>query len=614
MRSEKVSLAVRESIAFGLVAIILLLLFIGLINLQVVHYSELSEKSENNRIRVVPIVPRRGLLLDREGRVIVGNRPSYSVAIIPAEEIKGQTVANLAQLLDADTTHVRNRIKRNMVGYHQPATIRRDLPFEAVAVLEEQSGKFPGVGYQMDRLREYLTGASIEAFTGFVDEVSAEELKRVDSARYRLGSMIGKKGIEKTYDTILRGREGTQFIEVKASGQLLGQYAGRETISDIPGADLVLGIDLDLQQKCVEVLKGFCCGAMVAMDPRTGEVLAMASYPGYEANIFASVVPDSLWKALQADSSHPLLNRPVNGLYPPGSTVKFVTIGAGLDEHFINQNTMLPGCLGGMQFGNRYFRCWEEAGHGQLTPAEAIEHSCDVYMYQLGMKMGPELLANYYLRCGFGRPTGIDLPGEYGGTVPTTAYYNKRYGENKWTRTLVLNTSIGQGELLTTPLQLAQFFCGLAMDGVVYRPHVVKEIHHPDGQVEKITPEVSFELPFTKSTMDLLQRAMRLVVEGPGGTARRLRNSVYSIGGKTGTAQNPHGNEHSWFVGVAPLDSPEIVCAAIVENAGHGSDVAAPAVGEVIKTYMYKKLGISDTVKAVAADTLLQQDTLHVGL
>ncbi|RME18820.1 MAG: penicillin-binding protein 2 [Candidatus Zixiibacteriota bacterium] len=457
-----------------------------------------------------------------------------------------------------------------------------------VAMLEEQSSRFPGVSYSMERVRMYPRGLGTEAFTGYVGEVSPDELKNLSPELYRLGSTIGKKGLEKQYDQLLRGREGTKYVEVFASGQILGDYAGRPVDPGTPGSDLVLTIDMDLQAACAQALDTFCCGAIVAMDPRSGEVLALASYPGFDANIFSSVIPDSLWREIRGDSTHPLLNRPLNGLYPPGSTVKFVTVGAGMMEGLINENSRLNPCLGGMQFGNRFFRCWQAGGHGSLNGAHALEQSCDVFMYQLGLKLGIDKLSEYFDGCGFGKLTGIDLPGEAAGLNPNSAYYNERYGRNKWTRALVLNNSIGQGELLVTPIQLAQFFCGLANRGIVFRPHLLKSRRLPDGRIVETAPEVSFNLPFSERTLAYLKEGMRLVVEGKQGTARALRDPRYHFGGKTGTAQNPHGENHSWFVGVAPLDAPEIVVAAIVENAGEGSAVAAPLVKKILDAYMAK--------------------------
>jgi len=582
----------RTKIAYGLIAALAFFLLGGLFKLQVIDHAELAVRSENNRIRVQPIIPRRGVVYDREGRVVIDNRPSYTVSVIPAEEVREVTVSNLADLIGLDTTQIRKRIRRNMVSRYQPAPVKKDIPFEVIAVLEEQSARFPGVTYQMERVRLYTDSIGAETITGYVGEISPEDLEKPELADYQPGSMIGKKGFEKEYDQVLRGREGTKYVEVSASGQILGQYSERQQVEALPGSDITLTIDLDIQEACVQELDSFCCGAVVALDPRTGELLAATSYPGIDANIFSSVIPDTLWQQLQADSTHPMLNRVMNGLYPPGSTTKLAVIGAALEEGIINENTILKPCLGGMQYGNRFFRCWEHGGHGSLNAAHALEQSCDVYLYQLGIKLGIDGMARYYDLCGFGQPTGIDLPNESKGLNPTTALYDEMYGKNKWTHALALNNSIGQGEILSTPLQLAQFFCGVANNGVVYRPHVVKEITEPDGTTIAIKPEVAFRLPFSQETLDLLIEGIRLVVHGEKGTARAQASSRYVMGGKTGTAQNPHGENHSWFCAVAPLDNPEIVVAAIIENAGDGSKVAAPVVSRIIKRYMDKRDGL----------------------
>ena len=592
MERSKLSLAGREKIGYGVILALLVVLTVGLVKLQIVEHDELAVRSENNRIRVVPIIPRRGLVIDRDGKIIIDNRPSYTVSVVPAEVIPDKTLPNLAGLLALDTVRIKNRIRKNMVSRYQPATVKRDVSFEIVAILEEQSGKFPGVTYHMEQVRQYIRELGSEVITGYVGEVSEEELKRNSNEGYRLGSITGKKGLEKQYDKVLRGREGTAYIEVTASGQILGELKERLPIPATPGSDLTLTIDNDLQLACTQALDTFCCGAIVAIDPRNGEVLAMTSYPTYDANIFSSVIPEDLWEEIRSDSTHPLLNRPLKGLYPPASTVKFIGVGAALEEGIITRNSTLKPCLGGMQFGNRFFRCWLPGGHGSVSSVHALEQSCDVFMYQLGLKLGIDKLSEYYGKCGFGIPTGIDLPSEDPGLNPNTDWYNNYYGERQWTRALVLNNVIGQGELLATPVQLARFFCGLVNSGVVYQPHIVKKISHPTGGEQTVTPKIAFTLPFSQSTLTTLLDGMRLVVEGEHGTARRLANDFYSIGGKTGTAQNPHGENHSWFVGVAPMENPEIVVCAIVENAGHGSDVAAPVVGQIIKAHMTKKLGL----------------------
>ncbi len=600
---EKLSVGERYRFALVVVAIVVLVCVAGLIKLQIFQHRQLAEMSENNRIRVIPILPKRGHILDREGKVIVDNRPSYTVSVIPVEEVRYRTLPQLSTLIGFDTSHIRSRIEANMVSRYQPAAVRRDVSFETIAVLEEQYDRFPGVTYQMERVRQYAPEIGGEAFTGYVGEVSEAELATPEFEFVRQGSMIGKKGLEKKYDRILRGQEGTAYIEVSSSGQIIGEYEGRPPIKAIPGADLTLSIDLDLQQACIKAQDTFCCGGVVALDPRNGEILAMMSFPEYDANMFSGVIPDSLWQVVSNDSTHPLLNRPLKGLYPPGSTIKLLTLGAGLEEGVISSGTTFKPCLGGLQFGNRFFRCWEEAGHGITNSVHAVERSCDVYFYQLGAELGVDKLSHYLGLCGFGRSSGVDLPNEDQGLNPNSTYYNRRYGEGRWSKGLVLNNAIGQGEILANLFQMAQFYSGIANKGIVFRPHLVRMIHLPEQPPEMITPQVAFNLPFSKKTLELLNEGLRLVVEGDHGTARRLKNQFYSIGGKTGTVQNPHGENHSWFIGVAPLEAPEIVVAAIIENSGHGSDVAAPMVAKIIDAYMLKKEGRRQIMLAEEADT-----------
>ena len=572
----------------GIFGAIMLVLLLGLIKLQVVDYADFAKQSEANSYRVQPLLPRRGLILDREKRPIVENRPSFTVSIVPKEK-KPQTIPNLAPVIGLDTAEIARRLRRNLVSIYQPVPIIRDTSFAMVAILEERAPYFPGVSVKIEEVRDYKDYLKPECFTGHVGEISEQELpQHPNNKEYHPGSIIGKKGLEKEYDARLRGREGTAYIEVTATGQELGVYQGKGPTLPTAGEDLILTIDNDVQAAAVQALDSFCCGALVAIDPRSGDVLAMTSYPGFDANYFSSTMPESVWNAIATNPYHPLLNRPVNGVYPPGSTIKPVTIGAGLQEGVIDANTTLKPCYGGYQFGNRYWHCWQPRGHGYLTPTGAIEQSCDVYLYQVGQKLGVERLSHYLDLCGFGRVSGIDLPDESPGLDPTPEELDRRHGTGKWSNGLVLNFSIGQGELLVTPLQLAQFYCGLANNGVVMRPHLVQEFISPFGRKMIVRPAESFRLPFDATTIALLREGIRLVVEGAGGTARSLRNRDYSVGGKTGTAENPHGDNHSWFVGVAPMEAPEIVVAAIVENAGHGSAVAAPLVGKVIRAYMEK--------------------------
>jgi penicillin-binding protein 2 len=413
-------------------------------------------------------------------------------------------------------------------------------------------------------------------------------MKKLDPAIYRPGSLIGKAGVERYYDRELRGVEGTEYVEVTAAGQLLGATEDQPQISPIPGNDLILTIDNDIQKAASESFGEFCCGAAVVLDPRNGEILAMVSKPPNDANVFSSVMTTEIWQAILADSTNPLLNRPVDGLYPPGSTFKLMVAGAALELGLIDRTTMFTNCNGGYRFGNRIFHCWEKGGHGRLPVLNAIEQSCDVFFYQVGLRLGLEEYAKFARACGFGQRTLIDLPQEAAGLVPSTQWYNKRLGKGQWTQAVLLNLAIGQGELLVTPLQLAQFYSGLANGGRVFKPHLLRSIIGPDGRETFRGGEFAFDLPFSKPTIDMLREGLYNVIQGGRGTARGARIAGTTLGGKTGTAQNPHGQDHSWFVGYAPADNPEILACVIVENAGHGSTYAAPAVRGIIKTYLTK--------------------------
>ncbi|MGH8016662.1 MAG: hypothetical protein ACREBV_10755, partial [Candidatus Zixiibacteriota bacterium] len=294
--AEKLTASERNRYAILVVIVIVLVCIAGLVKLQIFQHRQMAEMSENNRIRVIPILPKRGHILDREGRVIVDNRPSYTVSVIPVEEVRYRTLTQLSTLIGFDTSLIRQRIKANMVSQYQPTAIKRDVSFETIAVLEEQYDRFPGVSYQMERVRQYAHSLGAQAFTGYVGEISEGELKLPEFEFIRPGSVVGKKGLEKQYDRLLRGQEGTAYIEVSSNGQIIGEYEGRPPIKAIPGTDLTLSIDLDLQEACVKALDTFCCGGIVALDPRNGEVLAMLSFPPYDPNIFSGVIPDSLWQ------------------------------------------------------------------------------------------------------------------------------------------------------------------------------------------------------------------------------------------------------------------------------------------------------------------------------
>lgn len=563
-----------------------LILLVGLVRLQVLRHAELLNQSENNRLRVQPVSPKRGIITSRDGLELVGNRPSYNISLVRSELTRGVTIPQLSKLIGFDSALIAKRLSRNREPLYLPAVIKRDVDFEKVAILEEQYENYPGVTYEPDRVRRYAAELSSQCFTGYIGE-AGDRAESPGPLSVREGSLVGKQGLERYYDQTLRGFEGTRYLEISARGVVLGDLADRPPKLALAGADLILTIDAELQREAANAFDTFCCGAIVAIDPRNGEVLAMVSKPDFDANIFSSAISTETWNRIINDSNKPLLNRPLDGRYPPASPFKLVTAGALLEEGLVDRQTSFSPCLGGWQFGRRWFRCWKLAGHGNTGVVSSIAQSCDVYYYQAGLKLGVDKLGEYAVKCGFGRETGVDLPQENAGLVPNSDTLTRMYPDG-WTRALTLNLSIGQGELLVTPLQMAQFFCGLANGGIVYRPHVLKTIVYPSGTKTDLRPEVSFTLPFSATTLEILREGLLDVVHSRDGTAKKTAVAEYRAGGKTGTAQNPHGENHSWYIGFAPFDNPVIVIAIIVENGGHGSEVAAPMVSKLMQGYIQR--------------------------
>jgi len=596
MKDNSIQKNSRIIIAGSSITLLLLFLLSAFAFQQVGRHEYYKQQSENNRIRIQPIVPKRGLIYDRNLEILADNRLSFTVSIVPSEKQEGITAPRLAELLNTDTVFIEKRARQNYVSRYIPTAIRRGQGIDLISILEERGNEFPGIAYSAESVRRYDTNICAGAFIGYTGEVSADEINSEKYKDYRPGSLIGKKGVERTYDRQIRGIEGTKYIEVSAKGKISGEFTDRENIPHQPGDDILLTIDKALQEFIVASFDSVkCCGAVVAMNPNTGGILGIASFPNYDPNIFSGVIPPDVWNGIISDTNHPLLNRPIAGLYPPGSTTKLITAGAALEEGLIAAGSMFKPCYGGMQYGNRFIRCWKPEGHGKVNVYGSIEQSCDVYYYQIGNMLGVDTWAKYARGCGFDKRTGVDIPGEVEGIVPSTEYYNNLYGRGKWSRYLMLNLSIGQGEFTITPIQLAQFYCGLANNGIVYKPHFIKGFLKADGTIDEYQPEVSFKLPFKKKTLDILKIALDSVVQGVDGTAKGLINEYYKIAGKTGTAQNPHGDNHAWFSAFAPSDNPEIVVIAIVENAGHGSEEAAPLVGKIIDRFLRPEAYLVDS-------------------
>jgi penicillin-binding protein 2 len=573
-------------ILLGAIFLFLFIIFAKLFYMQVISIDFYRKASEENGIRMVPILAPRGLIVDRHGTILVKSRASYSMFLVPYEVTNLDTMnTRLAQILEMDPAELRTKIRLGWQGRFQPIRLKRDVDFKTVAYIEEHNMDFPGITFQVESTRQYPDNNMGSHIWGYVGEITESELAKQQYSGYSVGDVIGKEGLEKQYEDQLRGQNGYRFLEVTAAGKILGEFPGRPRLNPVRGSILDLGIDWGVQEVAERELAAQGSGAIVAIDPRDGQIIALASVPDFDVNAFSGVITPEEWKAVSLDSLHPLFNRAIKGTFPPGSTMKPFTAAAGLEYSDVTPQTHFEPCLGAKAFGNRVFRCWQSGGHGTLGLKDAIIRSCDVYFYQLGVHEGLDAWSKMAAGCGFGQKTGIDLPGELPGLAPSQEYFNKRYGSAGWTKYLVVNLSIGQGEVLVTPLQMAVFYAAIANGGDVWKPQLVSKIISPTGDTTFIQPEKVGRLPMSQSTIDLLHEALYGVVNSPGGTAHQAAVKGFTVAGKTGTAQNPHGGDHAWFVCYAPAEAPRIAVAVLVENAGHGGSIAAPVARKILEEF-----------------------------
>ncbi len=571
----------------GIFFVLFGILFFRLFSLQILqgaHYIRLSEK---NRVRIEPVEAPRGIIMDRNGTVLVDNRSSYTISIIPHQLEHGdRTISMLGEIIGMDPETIRKKIEAQESWPYQPVKLKRDVGFSVLSKIEERRYELPGVIYQIVGRRSYPFDDLAAHLLGYVSEPSRREFSRLAPIGYLYGELIGKQGMERQYEAILHGRSGMRTLEVNAMGQEIGPISGRPEKKAEPGADLRLTLNLGLQLAAERAFPDSLAGSLVALDPRNGEVLAMVSRPSFDLNLFGGVLLPDQWKTLNDDPQHPLLNRSIQSAYPPASTLKMVTAFAGLATGKVHEERRFLPCTGAYRFGNRVFKCWKEEGHGALDLMAAITQSCDVYFYQLGEKIGLTTWGLWAGKFGFGRRTDIDVPGEVSGLVPSPSYYDQRYGKGKWSRGLMLNLAIGQGEMLMTPIQMACYAAALANGGSIFRPHILKEVVEDGRRFFHPTRQLHQMAGISPGDMEIIRKSLFDVVNAPHGTGARARIPGFQVAGKTGTAQNPHGEDHSWFIAFAPFDHPTIAVAAVVENAGHGSAVAAPLVQKVLKAHL----------------------------
>ena len=588
------------------------ILLIRLFYLQVLQGDEFRRLSENNSIRLQSVDAPRGLIFDAADRLLVDNRPSFDLSIIPKDaKPLTETVNKLCGYLDVPAEAYLKKIKAaNGRSSYKPILLEQDIGRDAMAAVEVHKFDLPGVVIDIRAVRHYLSAQRASHMIGYLGQINSKELRDSRYEGCKSGDYIGKFGAEKAYENRLRGKRGGRQVEVNVKGQVVRVL---KTVDARPGLNLHLTVDLMLQKKAEELLSDKT-GAVVAMDPNNGNILVMASSPAFDQNEFVSGLSHGQWNTLISNPNRPMENKVVQAEYPPASTYKIVTAIAALEEGHIDETTTVY-CPGHMAFGDRVFRCWRKGGHGDVDIYKALAQSCDVYFYQAGLAVGVDKLAEYARACGLGSPTGIRLDNEAKGLIPTSRWKKQRLGRT-WQKGETLNVAIGQGYNLSTPIQMLVLIAAIGNGGTRFEPQIVKHITTADGMtVQEPQPVIKGRLNFSSKTMEIIKRGLWEAVNGERGTARGIRHQQIPISGKTGTAQlvarketdeDKNGEErampaahlpHAWFVAFAPSENPRIAVAVIVEHGEHGSTAAAPIAREIITAY----LGSVSKLAAVSA-------------
>ena len=579
--------------------ITMIVLSIRLWHLQIVQGNELRRQSEMNRIRIKKVLAPRGIIFDKLGRVLADTRPSFNLYITP-EDIRdfNETVDGLAKLMGLDREDVIDKLKAAS-GFPPsfPVKIKDDISMDELGKVEVNRVYLPGVSIQVEPKRNYPYDKMMAHMLGYVSEISNEELKQKEYKAYSPGDYIGKYGLERMYETFLRGVDGEKRVEVDAMGREVRTLDMKDSI---PGNNMYLNINLDVQmvvEKAFEGKKGGC----IALEPKTGAVVALASRPAFDPNKFASGITKEDWKAIATDKAHPLQNRVIQGRYPPGSTFKILTSLKALEDGLINENTSFT-CRGGFPFGNRVFKCWKKGGHGGVSAHRGIVESCDVYFYNVGLKLGVDRIHSFGTAIGLGKSTGIDLPNEVHGLLPSSEWKKKTYGV-PWYEGETVSVAIGQGAVWLTPIQLVQLSSFVANEGVTFKPQIVNRIVGSDGKTLKsFEPVIAADIKMKKEVFRIVKSGMQGVVNEPSGTAYGSRIQNVHMSGKTGTAQSSGAEkgknlgDHAWFIAYAPSEDPSIAISVLVEYGGHGSSAAAPVAKAISENLLIVKPEIKEAM------------------
>ncbi|MFH1350430.1 MAG: penicillin-binding protein 2 [Pseudomonadota bacterium] len=568
--------------------------------LQIVDGPNYRIKSENNRIHLQDNLPLRGMIYDRNMDLLVDDRPSYNLYVIP-EETKGreQLLRSLNFLVGLDPSWVKSKLDRiSRKSPFKPLLIKKDISREELAIIETNLFNLPGVMIQVNPQRNYIFSSFASHLIGYLGEIGEDQLNSDKYSNNKPGDLIGKYGVERRWQEFLNGLRGGTLLEVDAVGRQLRVISNKPSI---PGLNLSLTIDKNLQliaERCLKDKKG----AIVAMDPNNGEILALASSPGFDPNHFIKGIDRDEWEGLASSKDSPLQNRVVSGQYPPGSVFKIIVALAGLEEGVIDPYEEIF-CTGSLPFGNHTFHCWKKHGHGKVSFHRALVESCDLYFYKMGNRLGVDKIARYASMCGLGKETGIRVDFERGGLIPTSTWKLKRWGV-PWQAGETLSVAIGQSFVLVTPIQMARMISAIFNGGYLYQPQVIRWVGNDEKKVYHGETKLVGQIKAKKENLERIKHALAGVVNEPHGTGSRARVTGINVAGKTGTAQvirleaekafeHRDGvplefRDHAWFVAIAPVEKPGLALAIIIENGGHGGSAAAPLAKEMIRTYFRK--------------------------
>jgi penicillin-binding protein 2 len=566
----------RTSFVRWFMAVLAGLLLAGLGNLQFVQGSMYRNLSERNCVRMLPQIGARGRILDASGRPLVDSFLTYDVLVLPQKKERlREVLEDIARVMVVDADALERMYKRNFVTSSVPVVVARNVDTHKAIALEEMKSQIDGVMIQPHPIREYPFGARAGHLIGYLNEIDHWRLTKLAEYGYKTKDIVGYTGIEERYDYYLRQEEGGLSMEVDHRGRFMRLLGFK---APVDGSEVQLTLDLDIQRVVEEALDDRH-GSVIVMDPFTGEIKAMASGPGYEPGAFVHRKGEQLSKYFN-DPGVPLLNRSIAGVYPAASVFKVVVAAAALEAGKIQPSTTYV-CQGGIQFGNRRFGCWDV--HHEENLYDALAHSCDVYFYRTGLLVGPQSIHDWAVRFGLGKPTGIDLPYESMGSVPSPSW-KRRAGRGTWYDGDTLNFSIGQGDLMVTPLQMARLMAVFANDGALVTPYVVSQVAGKDVSALK---RRSVKVGLRKDTLQEIRVGLTRVVED--GTGEVLKGAGVSVAGKTGTAQVPKGLSHAWFAGYFPQDDPRYVICVFLEHGASGQ-AACVLARKVIEGMVQEKL------------------------